>query len=106
MVYQPAFNVCFPQELAIHHDADGADSGLVFDAYRAEADMSDRTLSVLLKCFGNLLPARSSNTTMVAVETSKAAASWTALYPSELTAYLLHTLLGVRFRWVDALALH
>lgn len=34
------------------------------------------------------------------------ATSWTALYPSELNAHLLHTLLRVRFRWVDTLALH
>jgi hypothetical protein len=63
-------------------------------------------LHVLLKSFGNLLPARSINTALVAVENSKAAASWNALLPSELNAYLLHALLRVRFRWVDTLSLH
>lgn len=67
MIYQPAFNICSPEQLAIHHDADGPDSGLVFDAYTVPADMCDRPLHVLLKCFGNLLPARSSDTTLAAV---------------------------------------
>jgi hypothetical protein len=106
MIYQPAFNICPPNQLAIHHDAGNPDSGLVFDEYTVSAEMCDRPLHVLLKSFGNLLPARSSNTALAAVESSKAAASWTALYPSELNAYLLHALLRVRFRWVDTLALH
>ncbi|RYC82118.1 hypothetical protein BFJ63_vAg14979 [Fusarium oxysporum f. sp. narcissi] len=105
MIYQPEFNVCTPDKLAIHHD-NGPNSGLVFDMYKVPADMCDRPLFVLLKCFGNLLPARSSSSTQFAVETSKTAASWVALYPSEVNAYLLHTLLGVRFRWVDSIALH
>jgi hypothetical protein len=106
MIYQPEFNICPPNQLAIHHDAGNPDSGLIFDEYTVSAEMCDRPLHVLLKSFGNLLPARSSNTTLAAVESSKAAASWTALYPSELNAYLLHALLRVRFRWVDTLALH
>ncbi|KAK4120821.1 hypothetical protein N657DRAFT_658183 [Parathielavia appendiculata] len=106
MIYQPAFNVCPPSQLTIHHDAGNPDSGLVFDEYTVSAEMCDRPLHVLLKSFGNLLPARSSNTALAAVESSKAAASWTALYPSELNVYLLHALLRVRFRWVDTLALH
>lgn len=105
MIYQPEFNVCTPDQLAVHHD-NGPNSGLVFDRYKVPADMCDRPLFSLLKWFGNLLPARSSSSTQVAVETSKTAASWVALYPSEVNAYLLHTLLGVRFRWVDSIALH
>lgn len=106
MIYQPDFNVCPSNQLVIHHEVGDPDSGLVYDTYTVPAEMSDRPLYVLLKGFGNLLPARSSNTAMAAVESSKAAASWTALYPDELNAYLLHTLLRVRFRWVDTLALH
>ncbi|KAF5008536.1 hypothetical protein FDECE_5192 [Fusarium decemcellulare] len=105
MIYQPEFNVCAHDRLAVHHD-NGPDSGLVFDRYNVSTDMCDRPLFVLLKCFGNLLPARSSSITQFAVETSKTAASWVPLYPSELNAYLLHTLLGVHLRWVDSIALH
>ncbi|KAM7201279.1 hypothetical protein V8F33_003379 [Rhypophila sp. PSN 637] len=43
MVYQPAFNICFPSELAFHHDTDAPDSGLVFNMYRAPVDMCDRS---------------------------------------------------------------
>ncbi|KAK4216509.1 hypothetical protein QBC37DRAFT_471388 [Rhypophila decipiens] len=106
MVYQPAFNICLPSELAIHHDTDAIDSGLVFNMYRAPVDMCDRRLYVLLKYFANLLPARSSKTCTVAAESSKEAASWAPLYPGELNAHLLHALLGVQFRWADSLALH
>ncbi|KAM7212261.1 hypothetical protein V8F06_012332 [Rhypophila decipiens] len=106
MVYQPAFNICLPSELAIHHDTDAIDSGLVFNMYRAPVDMCDRRLYVLLKYFANLLPARSSKTCTVAAESSKEAASWAPLYPGELNAHILHALLGVQFRWVDSLALH
>ncbi|KXX82640.1 hypothetical protein MMYC01_201086 [Madurella mycetomatis] len=106
MVFQPAFNVCSQHELAVHHDDGAPDSGLVFDSYKVPSDLCDRPLFVLLKSFGNLLPARSSNTCAVAVENSKAAPSWTGMYPTELNAYNLHTLLQVQFRWVDTLALH
>lgn len=106
MLYQAAFNVCSLRELAIHQDSDQPHSGLVFDMYRVSADLSDRPLSVLLKAFGNLLPARSSEITQVAAESSKVASSWLPLYPTETNAYLLHTLLRVQIRWVDSLALH
>lgn len=106
MLYQAAFNVCSLQELVIHQDSDQPQSGLVFDTYRTPADLSDRPLSVLLKAFGNILPARSSNVAQVASENSKIASSWAPLYPAETNAYLLHTLLRVHIRWVDSLALH
>lgn len=106
MIYKPEFNVCRSDELAIYHRVGDADSGLVYDTYTVPADLCDRPLYVLLKGFGNLLPARSTGTAIVAVESSKTAASWTALYPDDLNAHMLHTLMRVRFRWVDSLALH
>lgn len=106
MLYRPTFNVHPLGSLTIHQDDDKPNSGLVFDTYSAPADLSDRPLSVLFKYFGNLLPARSPVTTHVAAEASKTAVSWTALWPEEINAYLLQTLLHVRFRWVDSLALH
>ncbi|KAK4221161.1 hypothetical protein QBC38DRAFT_492606 [Podospora fimiseda] len=106
MVYQPAFNLCPQHQLAVHQDYNAPESGLVFDLYKVPIDLCDRPLSVLLKVFGNLLPARPNNTYTAAVENSKVAPSWTAMYPNELNAYHLHTLLKVQFRWVDTLALH
>ena len=105
MLYQPAFNVCSIQQLAIHQDSSQPQSGLIFDNYKVSADISDRPLWILLKAFGNILPARSPGVAR-ASETSKVASSWLPLYPMETNAYLLHNLLGVRIRWVDALALH
>ena len=106
MVYSPAFHTCPASELAIHHGDNDPDSGFVFEAYTVPAHMCELPLSVFLKGFGNLLPARSGQTALAAVENSRKAASWSALYPSEMNAYLLHTLLCVRVRWVDTLALH
>lgn len=106
MLYQAAFNVCSVQELAIHKDSRQPHSGLVFDTYRVTADLSDRPLSVLLKAFGHLLPARSAGTSQLASETRKTASTWHPLYPTETNAYLLHVLLHVNIQWVDALALH
>lgn len=106
MLYQAAFNVCLIQELAIHQYCDLPQSGLVFDTYRVPASLSDRPLSVLLKAFGNILPARSSTAEQAASENSKAASSWLPLYPTETNAYLLHVLLRIHIKWVDALALH
>ena len=73
MLYQAAFNVCSVQELAIHQDSDLPQSGLVFDMYKVSAELSDRPMSVLLKAFGHLLPARSSNSRYLASETSSVA---------------------------------
>lgn len=106
MLYQAAFNVCSVQELAIHEDSRQPQSGLVFDTYRVAADLADRPLSILLKAFGNLLPARSSRTAQLASETGKMASSWHPLYPDETNAYLLHVLLHVHIQWVDSLCLH
>lgn len=106
MLFLPAFNVCSYTELAIHYDDGQPDSGLVFDTFRVPACLSDRPLSILLKGFGNILPARSTRATPSAIETSKSAPSWKALWPEETNAYLLHVLLRVRLRWVDCLALH
>lgn len=106
MLYQAAFNVCSVRELAIHQHSDQPESGLVFDRYRVATSLSDRPLSVLMKAFGNLLPARPSTTAKFAIENSKTAPSWLPLYPAETNAYLLHVLLRVHIRWVDSLALH
>lgn len=106
MLYQAAFNVCSTQELAIHQDSDQPQSGLVFDTHKISAEISDRPLSVLLKAFGQLLPARSSNFSYLASETGSIASVWQPLHPEETNAYLLHVLLRVQIRWVDILALH
>jgi len=106
MLYQPAFNIFGPSELAVNRPAGQPDSGLVFDTYRVPIDLCDRPLSILLKFFGNLLPARSPESNQVAAETARAAIAWTPLYPEEMNASLLQNLMKVRFRWVDTPALH
>lgn len=93
MLYQAAFNVCSVQELAIHQDSGRPHSALVFDTYKVPAELSDRPLSVLLKAFGQLLPARSSQFTCLASENSKAALIWQPLHPTETNAHLLHVLM-------------
>ncbi|EFQ99405.1 hypothetical protein MGYG_02417 [Nannizzia gypsea CBS 118893] len=106
MLYQASFNTCSTKEFAIHRESDQPQSGLVFDTYKVSAHLSDRSLWILLKAFGNILPARSVTAPQLASESSKIASSWLPLYPSETNAYLLTVLLGVRIRWVEMLALH
>ncbi|KAI1366327.1 hypothetical protein F5Y08DRAFT_135931 [Xylaria arbuscula] len=106
MLYLQALNACSFDEIAIHHREDDINSGLVFDTYRVPSHLSDRPLSVLLKSFGNLFPAKPEAATQTATESSKSVATWTALWPQEINAYPLQTLQRVRFRWVDSLALH
>ena len=105
MLYRPAFNTCSQDELAVHEDYDQSNFGLVFDTNRVSADLADRPLFIILKGFGNLLPSPPPNITQVASENSKAAATWLPLDPAETNAHLLLTLLHVRIRWVDCLAL-
>ncbi|KAK2875215.1 hypothetical protein FQN49_001685 [Arthroderma sp. PD_2] len=106
MLYQASFNTCSIKEFAVHRDSDQPHSGLVFDTYRVPAHLSNRPLWVLLKAFGNLLPARDPTAPQLASENGKLVSSWMPLYPMETNAYLLNALLRVRIRWVDSLALH
>ncbi|KAF2190686.1 hypothetical protein K469DRAFT_733374 [Zopfia rhizophila CBS 207.26] len=89
MLYRPAVNTCSQDELAVHEDDDQSNSGLVFDTNKVSADLADRPFI-----------------THVASENSKAAATWLPLDPAETNTHLLLTLLHVRIRWVDCLALH
>lgn len=104
MLYRPAFSTSSQDEFVVHEDSDQLNSGLVFDTNKVSADLADRPLFVILKGFGNLLP--SPNIAQVASENSKTASTWLPLNPAETNAYLLLTLLHVRIRWVDCLALH
>jgi hypothetical protein len=106
MVYVPAFNACSLEQLAVVEDDEQVNSGLVFDNYKVSADLADRPLFAILKGFGNLLPSPPSNIPQAASENSKVAATWLPLNPAETNAHLLTTLLHIRIRWVDCLALH
>lgn len=106
MLYLPSFNTCSLNELAIHQDIEQPNSKLVFDTFKISADLADRPMAVLLKGFGNLLPARRRDSIGVASEITMLASSWVPLSPSELNAHLLHILLRIEIRWVDILALH
>ncbi|PLB54770.1 hypothetical protein P170DRAFT_421424 [Aspergillus steynii IBT 23096] len=107
MLFLAAFNVCSLGHLSIRQDSCQPQSGHVFDEYIQPAGyVSSLPLAILLKAYGNLIPSGSSSSTQVASEKSKASSSWLPLYPKETNAYLLQTLLRVRIRWVDTLALH
>lgn len=106
MLYLPSFNTCSLRELAIHNDINQPDSTLVFDTFKISAELADRPMATLLKGYGNLLPARSHELTIVASETSRMASSWLPINPQETNAHLLQVLLRIDIRWVDTLALH
>ena len=106
MLYKPAFNICSFGDLAIYADDLRPDSGLVFDSYRVPVDLADRPLSVLLKGFGHLLPARNGSLSRLASENSAIAASWLPIYPGDTNIHNLHNLLNTSIHWTDTLALH
>lgn len=105
MLYRPSFNTCPLSQLAIHQEVDQPDSGLLFDTFKVPAYLSDRPVSILLKGYGHLLPARSRRPAL-ASEINWEGASWNPLNPLEMNAHLLHTLLQVEIRWVDTISLH
>jgi hypothetical protein len=90
----------------IYRAPDEPNSGLIFDDWSVSMDLADRPLAILLKAFGNLLPARSLSSENVASELTKEAFSWKALISSDINGCLLHTLLRVNIRWTDILPLH
>jgi hypothetical protein len=106
MLYLPSFNTCSLRELAIYHPTSQPDSGLVFDTFKLSADLADRPMAIILKGYGNLLPARSRRLAIVASEASEVASLWCPVNPAEFNAHLLYTLLRIEIRWVDTLALH
>jgi hypothetical protein len=106
MLYRPAFNVCSFDQFAIDEDSCQPNSGLVYDTFKVDAELAERPLFVLLKGFGNLLPSPPPQITQVASEKGKSVSEWIPLISAETNAYLLHTLLRVRIRWVDCLSLH
>ena len=105
MLYLPSFNTCSLDEFAVHQAPDQPNSGLIFDTFKISATLADRPMSILLKAYGNLLPARF-ELTRVASETSRVASSWLSINPFEVNAYMLQTLLRIDIRWVDTLSLH
>jgi len=106
MLFLPAFDTRRASSLNIYKAPGQPNSGLVFDDWSVPISLTDRPLAILLKAFGNLLPARSSSSNNIASELSKQAFSWTSLSSSDVNAYLLHTLLRVNIQWVDTLSLH
>ncbi|PMD48235.1 hypothetical protein L207DRAFT_626994 [Hyaloscypha variabilis F] len=106
MLFLPAPNTRRSSNLNIYRAPGEPNSGLIFDDWSVSTDLADRPLAILLKAFGNLLPARSRSSENIASELTKQAFSWKALSSSDINGYLLHTLLRVHIRWVDTLSLH
>lgn len=114
MLFLPSFdsyslneNAVSPDnQFAVYQDVNQPNSGLVFDASKMPMDLADRDMAILLKGFGNLLPARPPDLARLASETSKEASSWSPIVPTELNAHILSTILRVRIHWVDTLSLH
>jgi hypothetical protein len=106
MLFLPSFEDNTHRELAIRKAPDVPNSGLLFDTYSVSESLADRPLAILLKAYGNLLPACCRSSRTVVTELAKTVYSWTSLSPFDTNAYLLSTLLRVEIRWVDTLALH
>ena len=106
MLYLPSFSSDKPTELVLYQDINQPHSGLVFDTFKISIDLTDREMAILLKGYGNLLPARPPELAKVASETSKVASAWSPLAPAEMNIDVLSTVLHVRIHWVETIALH
>lgn len=106
MLYLPSFNTCPLSHLEIHQETGHPNSRLVYDTFMMSADLADRPMAILLKGYGNLLPARCQGLTKVASETSRVASSWTPINANEMNVWFLFSFLNVNISWVDTLALH
>lgn len=93
-------------QFAIHQDINQPNSGLIFDSYQMPMDLADRETAILLKGFGNLLPTRPLHLAKLASETSKEALTWSPIFPVDINAHILSTIMRVRIYWVDILSLH
>lgn len=82
MLFLPSFQSNALHELVIHRAPNEPNSGLLFDTYSISLNMADRPLPILLKPFGNLLPARCRSEN-VASEMAKAVYLWTLLSSSD-----------------------
>ncbi|KAE9371883.1 hypothetical protein N431DRAFT_468037 [Stipitochalara longipes BDJ] len=106
MLFLSATNTTRSSDLNIYRAPGEPNPGLIFDDWSVSMDLADRPLAILLKAFGNILPAGSHSSENIASELTKQAFSWKALTSSDINGYLLHTLLRVNIRWVDTLSLH
>ena len=106
MLFLPSFNTCPLNELAVYQDINQPNSRLVFDTFKMSTDLTDREMAVLLKGYGNLLPARPPELAQVASETSKVASAWSSIVLADINVHMLSTLLRVRIHWVETLSHH
>ncbi|MCJ1335341.1 hypothetical protein MMC09_000609 [Bachmanniomyces sp. S44760] len=106
MLFLPSFTASSLDQFAIYQDINQPNSRLVFDTFTMSTDLADREMATLLKGFGNLLPARAPDLPKVASETSKVVSTSFSIDPAAVNMHVLSTLLRVRVRWVDTLALH
>jgi hypothetical protein len=81
MLFLPSFEDSTHRELAIREAPDVPNSSLLFDTYSVSEDLADRPLAILLKAYGNLLPACCRTSRTVVSELAKTVYSWTSLSP-------------------------
>ena len=77
----------------------------MFDTLKVSTDHAGEEMAILLKRYGNLLPARSPVLAKVASQTSRVASAWSSLAPAEINIDVLPTILHIRIHWVEAIAL-
>lgn len=106
MLYSSAFNTCSLEEFAVQQDEALSGSRVVFHTYKISANLSDRPLGIMMKAFGNLLPAPSHKPESTAVESGIDHRLLSPIDYLELNVYTLHTLLRVDIRWVDSMVSH
>lgn len=104
MLYEPAFQTCPPQQLAIADVLDGY-FGQAFMKLKQDQSRVSDCLSDFLLGFGLMLP-----TEGLCVsddpEDCHAFESVTIIHPAEFNVALLHSLAGINVKWINVMAPH
>lgn len=106
MLYLPSFNTCPLSHLEIHQENGQRNSQLVYDTFKVSADLADRPMAILLKGYGNLLPARCQPLSNSDSVNSWVESTWTPISSKEMNICPLVSFLNVGINWVESLALH
>ena len=109
MLYSPVFESSDERKFRVRYDFVQSNSRLVYDTFEVDnynRGFAEKGLFHFLKDFGNILPTRHRDLTVVAGQRKRVVSSWSPINPTKFNIHVLSSILRIRVQWVDTLALH